>query len=150
MFEKLSKGFAVFKAGEKVVEDVRLKRQQLGASIGALLIAGMALARAFGYELPLSDDQLMQLGGGLGVLLSLFNYGATVASTDKLDAVGRKAIQRVDPTDQQDEATSGTAAAGAGERSGSGAGSVQPIDRTAVSGGDPDKLPDPFGGVNGN
>lgn len=84
MFEKAKSFYAVFTSGQAVVEAVRLKKLQIsGGLIAGLLGALIALAKGFGYEIPLTDDQLLQIGGGAAALFGLLNAGATVASTDK-------------------------------------------------------------------
>lgn len=99
----LSDLWNVLKAGSAVRDAVIMKRAQLGASIGTLLISIVALAKSFGYDVPLTNDQLIQIGGTFGIIFGLFNHYATAASTEKIDGLGREPkMYPVDPKHPHD------------------------------------------------
>jgi hypothetical protein len=87
MFESLAKlklVYAVFQKGKMVADPVKWKKRQVTSGmIAALLASVIGLAKAFGYDIPLTDDQLLQIGGAIIAVGGLFNAGVTVASTDK-------------------------------------------------------------------
>lgn len=90
MFEKLKKFYAVFTAGQSVVNAVRLKKiQAAGGLLAGFLGALIAVAKTYGYDIPLTDEQLFNIGGACIAIFGLFNAGATVASTDKLGLPNR-------------------------------------------------------------
>ena len=85
MFEKLKAFYSVFTAGQSVVHAVRLKKvQAYGGLFAGFIGAALAVAKGFGYVVPLTDEQVISLGTACAVLFGLFNAGATVASTDKI------------------------------------------------------------------
>jgi predicted lipid-binding transport protein (Tim44 family) len=85
MFEKLKDLYAVFRTGEMVANPTAWKKGQMtGGLVAGLLGALVALAKAFGHEIPLTDEQLLQIGGAVVAIFGVFNAGATVVSTDKL------------------------------------------------------------------
>lgn len=85
MIDKIKAIWAVFKTGEMVANPVAWKKKQVTSGIlAAFLSAVVALVKVFGYDIPLSDDQLLQIGGTVIAVLGLFNGVATVVSTDKL------------------------------------------------------------------
>lgn len=91
MFEKLKAFYNVFRAGESVANPAAWKKGQITTGIlAAFLGAVVALAKAFGYELPLTDEQLAQIGGAVLAIVGLFNTGATAASSDKVGIVPGK------------------------------------------------------------
>jgi len=74
------------KSGEELVNAARVKNiQGVSSALAALLIAGAAIARAYGYVLPITDEQFGQLAV-LGTTL-LLNAWATF-STSKRVGVG--------------------------------------------------------------
>lgn len=71
------------KAGEELTNAVTWKnRQALINTLVALLVPAAAIARAYGYPVPLSDDQIVQLVGLLVVLV--FNVWATFSTTARI------------------------------------------------------------------
>lgn len=82
---KLLAFYRVFQAGQSVADPVLWKSRQItGSAIAMLLASLVALAKVFGYEIPISDEALLQIGGAIIAVLGLFNSGITVASTDKI------------------------------------------------------------------
>ena len=85
MLDKIKALFAVFHTGEMVADPKAWKLGQIGAgALAAFLIALVSAARVFGYDLHISDDDLLKVAGGVVALLSVFQPIATVVSTDKL------------------------------------------------------------------
>ena len=79
---KLRAVYAVFTKGQAVADPVLWKKSQItGGMITGLLAAMVGLVRAFGYALPLTDDQLVQIGGAVIAVWGVLNSGATLAST---------------------------------------------------------------------
>lgn len=85
MLDKLKAFYAVFTAGQQVADPVKWKKRQVTSGmLAAFLCAAVALAKTFGYTLPLDDDQLLQISGALLSVLGVFNGAVTVASTTKI------------------------------------------------------------------
>ena len=84
--DKIWAAFSVFRKGEVVANPAAWKNGQITASILAgLLGALVALGKTFGYDLSLSDDQLLTIGGAVVAIAGLFiNPAATIASSDKV------------------------------------------------------------------
>jgi NO-binding membrane sensor protein with MHYT domain len=84
--KKLLALFDVFKKGKMVADPVAWKTGQITGSIVAGLLASIvALAKVFGYELPITDDQIIAIGTAIVAIVGLFVSPAiTVASTDKI------------------------------------------------------------------
>ena len=76
------------KAGEELTNAATWKnRQALVNALSALLIPAAAIARAYGYPVPLNDDQILQLVGIIAVLV--FNIWATYATTSRVGLPSR-------------------------------------------------------------
>lgn len=86
MFEKLKAFYSVFTAGQAVANPAAWKRGQVtGGAVTGLLAALVALAKVLGYDLPLTNAELVQIGGGVVAIFGLFiNPAITVATTTKL------------------------------------------------------------------
>ena len=85
----------IFKAGKMVKDAVALKDKQKFAA-AFTTVAGLALgyAKVKGYDLPISNEDLVSLGAAAGVFFGLFNTYATVASTDKVGLLSNKQPDR--------------------------------------------------------
>lgn len=83
---KLFALIAVFRKGSAVANPAAWKAGQVTGSIVAGLVASLvALAKVFGYELPLSDDQILAIGSSIVAIVGLFISPAlTVATTEKI------------------------------------------------------------------
>lgn len=83
---KLIALFSVFRKGKEVANPEAWKKGQVTGSIVAGLLASiLALAKAFGYELPLSDDEILSIGTAIVVIVGLFvNPAITIASSKKI------------------------------------------------------------------
>lgn len=85
MLNKLQAIYAVFTAGQAVANPAAWKRGQIsGGLVAGFLGACLALAKVFGYAVPLTDEQIIQVGGAVVALWGVCNGAITVASTDKL------------------------------------------------------------------
>ena len=76
----------VLKQGKMVANPESWKRGQVtGGIVAGLLGSIIAIAKTFGYELPLSDDQLLSIGSAVVAICGLFYTPiVTVATTDKI------------------------------------------------------------------
>jgi len=76
----------VLKQGKMVANPVAWKTGQITASVlSALLITVLNLGRVFGYELPVTDEQVNIISAGVVTLVGLFVVPvATIASTEKI------------------------------------------------------------------
>ena len=92
---KILAALSVYRKGNIVANPTAWKNGQITASVLAGLFGALiALAKTFGYDLPLSDDQLLTIGGSVVAIAGLFlNPTATVVSSDK---VGLSAINETD------------------------------------------------------
>jgi len=83
---KILAALQVYRKGNVVANPTAWKNGQVTASVVAgLLGALVALAKTFGYSLPISDDQLLTIGGAIVAIAGLFlNPTATVVSSDKV------------------------------------------------------------------
>lgn len=89
LIPKLKALYSVFKAGEQVANPAALKKAQLAANAASFFGSIVVLAKVFGYELPVSNDDLVALGATAAFIYSLFNGGATVASSTKIGLRGQ-------------------------------------------------------------
>lgn len=98
MIDKIKAGWKVLKAGEVVANPVAWKRGQITAAyLTTFLSSVVVLVRTLGYELPVTDEQLSAIATVVLLAFSAFNHFATVASTDKIDTLGRTPVQPVVP-----------------------------------------------------
>ena len=83
---KILAALQVYRKGNVVANPTAWKNGQVTASVVAgLLGALIALAKTFGYTLPLSDYQLLTIGGSIVAIAGLFlNPTATVVSSEKV------------------------------------------------------------------
>jgi hypothetical protein len=83
---KLLAALNVFRKGKVVANPTAWKTGQItGSVLAGLLAAIVAGAKTFGYDLPVSDDQLLAIGSGVVAVVGLFlNPAVTVASSDKV------------------------------------------------------------------
>lgn len=76
----------IFQKGKMVANPEAWKKGQITAGVVAgLLGAIVTTARAFGYDLPLTDDQILTIGSAVVAVAGLFwTPAVTVISTDKI------------------------------------------------------------------
>lgn len=84
--KKLMLLFQIFRKGKMVANPVAWKTGQItGSIIAGLLASVVGLAKVFGYELPLKDDEILAIGSAIVAIVGLFiSPAVTVASTDKV------------------------------------------------------------------
>jgi len=82
---KIKAIFRVFLVGHAVANPASWKKGQITAGVLATLLSAIfGLVKTFGYDVVLSDEQILQIGGAIVSIYGLFNVGVTVASTDKV------------------------------------------------------------------
>lgn len=82
MIEKIKAGLTVMRVGQEVANPAAWKLGQVtGNAVGALILALVALLKAFGYELPIDENTALLIGGGI---VAVFNVMFTVATTKKV------------------------------------------------------------------
>lgn len=83
---KLLALFNVFRKGECCVHAAAWKNGQItGSIIAGLLAAVVAASKAFGFELPVTDEQLLAIGSGIVATVGLFiNPAITTATSSKV------------------------------------------------------------------
>lgn len=83
---KLAALFALFRKGSEVADVEKWKSRQITANmLVALLAAVVAVARAFGVALPIGDDDLAAIGGGL---FAIYNIALTAATSKRAGLPG--------------------------------------------------------------
>lgn len=76
----------LFRKGAAVSEPgVWKQRSALTLALTALILAGVKVAKGFGYELPITEADAATLAAGIAVLVGLFS---TYATTDKVGIPG--------------------------------------------------------------
>lgn len=83
---KLFAFISVLRKGKAVANPAAWKAGQVtGSVVAGLLGSIVVLAKAFGYELPLTDDQILAIGSSIVAIVGLFISPAlTVATTEKI------------------------------------------------------------------
>lgn len=89
MFNKVKAVFSIpdiLRQGKMVSNPEAWKTGQITSSIIAGLLASLVgLGKLFGYDLPVSDDQLLTIGSGVMAVYGVFYHPlATIASSDKI------------------------------------------------------------------
>ncbi len=77
-FSAIPAAFSVFRYGHELTHAAAWKNAQL---IGNALIAGVTLSRALGFNLPISDELLMEMAGGAAAIV---NGILTVTTSSKI------------------------------------------------------------------
>lgn len=61
------------------------KNRQIAINaLAGLMAAGVAISKALNFPLPVTEDQIVALAGGVWAVVSVFNSWATAATTDKV------------------------------------------------------------------
>jgi hypothetical protein len=83
--EKFKAILNLFRKGHIVTNPDAWKKGQINVAIlTALLSAIVVLSKAFGYEIPVTEDQLLIIAGIILSINSLFNPIATTISSEKV------------------------------------------------------------------
>jgi hypothetical protein len=94
MMGKLLAFFSVLRKGRQVANPAAWKAGQItGSVLAGLLGAIVALAKVFGYELPLTDEQLLAIGSAIVAIVGLFISPAITTATS--EKVGLRAKDEV-------------------------------------------------------
>ena len=82
--------FRALQAGKEMANAETWKRAQVWTSnLTILLGAGVSIASAMGYPIPLTPDQITTLVSAVAVLVGLFNAYTTVATTSRIGLPAR-------------------------------------------------------------
>lgn len=74
-----------FRKGEVVANPAAWKKGEIGVgALTAFFVSVVALAKAFGYELPISEGQLYDISLGIIAFISIFFPVSAVVSSDKV------------------------------------------------------------------
>lgn len=72
MFEKISAGWNLLRKGEEVSNVEAWKTGHVTANaVAGVLVAAVALLKAFGYSLPIDDDTALTIGGGIVAVVNV-------------------------------------------------------------------------------
>lgn len=76
----------ILQKGKMVANPTAWKTGQITAGVVSGLLGSIVVAcKAFGYEIPLSDDQIITIGGAITAVVGLFwTPVVTIGTTDKL------------------------------------------------------------------
>lgn len=76
----------IFKQGQMVSNPEAWKKGQITAGVLAGFIGAIiTTARAFGYDLPLTDEEILTIGSAVVTVTGLFwTPAVTIATTDKI------------------------------------------------------------------
>ena len=78
MFDKLKAGLSVFRYGQEVANPAAWKAGQItGTVVGALLLAIVNLAQAFGHPFPIDADTANTIGAGIVAVANVLLTAAT-------------------------------------------------------------------------
>ena len=79
---KIAALWNLFRKGESVSNPQAWTTGQVtGSMVGGFLGAGLVVAKLFGYSIPLTDDQLVTIGGAVVAIVGLFVHPAIAALT---------------------------------------------------------------------
>jgi hypothetical protein len=71
MFEKMGIFFSLFRKGNEIADVEKWKGKQISAnSLAALFVVMLELAKAYGYDIPISEVDLLKLAGGVIVIVN--------------------------------------------------------------------------------
>ena len=98
--EKLLALFALLRKGGEVTDVEKWKKHQIDANIlGGVLLALVAVAKAFGYELPVTDDVALSIGGGI---VAAVNVILTAITSKRAGLLPAKAGDEAGQTDTRE------------------------------------------------
>jgi shikimate kinase len=82
--------FSAFKQGKQLANSETWKnRAILGNTLTALLIALVAIAKGFGYDLPITDETLELLATGIAAVFTSTNAIVHVVTSEKVGLRGK-------------------------------------------------------------
>lgn len=90
--EKLFAFLAVFRKGGEVSDPAKWKTHQITANtFGGFILALVALAKAFNYDIPIDEDASMLIGGGI---IAIVNVLLTMATSKKVGVGQVKSVEQ--------------------------------------------------------
>lgn len=85
MINEFKAFFQAFKLGKSIKDATKAKQfQNAGNLTGQLFVTLAVISQAFGYHIPVSDEDLLKLGASLGTFYFIGNYVVTMISSDKV------------------------------------------------------------------
>lgn len=81
---KLYAIFDVFRKGSSLANPSAWKAGQVATNVAAFISALAVLSKAFGFDIPITDEQAIAIGSGVAAVASVANGVLTVATTDKI------------------------------------------------------------------
>lgn len=79
---KIAALWALFRQGQSVADPKLWKQRQITATaLGAVLLAVVAVLKAFGVDIPLDTETAVAIGGGV---IAVVNVVLTLVTTDKV------------------------------------------------------------------
>lgn len=85
MIDKIRAAFGVLRQGQLVADPATWKRRDLAVSaLGVLFASLYAMARAFGFDLPIDPADLNALAAGVVAVVWMYHGWSTAATSDKV------------------------------------------------------------------
>ena len=85
MIDEFKAFFAVFQQGKELANATTWKNRQMAAgAIAGLLGSALVIAKGFGYAIPLDQDTVEALAGGIAALYSAINVVLTTATSARV------------------------------------------------------------------
>jgi len=98
MFEKLKLFYDLFRKGQEVANPDSWKNKQITANILAgIILSIVALAKAFGYDLPIDQDMAISIGGGF---ITIVNVILTITTSKKVGLPAKSDVSEALPAIQ--------------------------------------------------
>ncbi len=96
-YDQFKAGIEVFKRGKSVANPTAWKKRQVNANtLSLLIIALVALGKAYGYTIPVSDEAAVSIAGGI---IAVVNIVCTMVSTEKIGIGEAASMQTGDVVD---------------------------------------------------
>lgn len=85
MIDEFKAIFSVFQQGKQLANSTTWKNRQMAAgAIAGLLGSVLIIAKGFGYAIPLDQDTVEALAGGIAALYSAINVVLTAATSARV------------------------------------------------------------------
>lgn len=100
MISKITSVIDLFRKGVVVANPTAWKKGQVTVNtLATVLVAAIGVAKAFGYEIPITETEANTLATAVLIIVGLFNNVATVVSTDKVGLPSKDTLQtKTNPT----------------------------------------------------
>jgi hypothetical protein len=100
MFEKLSSYLDLFRKGSEVSDPEKWKSRQItGTMLAGVIIAVINLAKAYGYDLPVSPNDANSIGVGI---IAVVNVVLTCTTSKRAGILPEKPVSPEPESDQKD------------------------------------------------